>query len=426
MDELEKAFSQPVILHYQEDDILLLPEMVELSLDREATESNIDQTLQPQFGVQGFFNYVTDQVLQRRPAATEAYVVLNYTRSRLDSFLNRVARQYDHPPLAPVPLPEAGTFRPAKAGAMLDVDASRPVVIAAMLSAVDRDVALIVNEEAAPEISMDILKEALQGQLADFSGVAGVFVKDLQTGKELCYNCDVAFSGLSAMKIPVILAVYQKENSQPEPATRELINATFSESDPTVSNRVLSFLGNGVVTAGVGPVKAFVEALKLPNTFFLASYGQEPEEGWPTQSTTANSRTDIFTDPDPAHQTTPLEAGLLMEALYQCSHDGGMLRVLYPKELTSEECQDMLERMGEGGSGPRALLQAGMPEEARVAHLHGWTGSTHAEVATVYSKGGNFVLSVFFYQPAWLVWEEAEPTFEEIGSLVYGYFNPTN
>jgi beta-lactamase class A len=96
--------------------------------------------------------------------------------------------------------------------------------------------------------------------------------------------------------------------------------------------------------------------------------------------------------------------------------------LLYPQAITPAECEDTLTWLEQNEIN--TLLQAGMPENTRVAHKHGWADDTHADVALIYSPGARYVLSVFLYQPDWLVWEESAPTFADIGRLTYLFFNP--
>ncbi len=105
-----------------------------------------------------------------------------------------------------------------------------------------------------------------------------------------------------------------------------------------------------------------------------------------------------------------------------CRNNGGMLRLLYPHQLTPDECGDILGWLERNEIN--TLLEAGMPEGTRIAHKHGWAGETHADVALVYSPGARFVLSTFLYRPDWLVWSDSAPTFADIGRLTYRFFNP--
>lgn len=422
LNALAEAYTTPVTVYYEEESLLLMPEMVELTLDVEATAANLNEVLLAQTGVDGFLQYVLDEINRRDREPQDITPILSYSRERLDAFLNRVAQQYDHPPLAPVPLPEAETFRPPQPGTELNIDASRPLLISTLLSPVDHDVKLIINTEPIPDTSLQFLREAFDERLSTFTGIAGIFVKNLDTGQELCYNCNVAFAGLSTLKIGIVPAYFRELDTLPSPETTALITATLTESNNTATNLLLSEIGAGNPYTGALKVTQFLQELGLNNTFMAVPYDLKegiPEPGIVTE---ANARTDLNTDPDPYIQTTPLDIGLLLEALSQCAEGGGHLRLLYPQKITPAECQNTLSWLERNEIN--TLLQAGMPEETRVAHKHGWADDTHADIALVYSPGARYVLSVFLYEPEWLIWEESAPTFADIGRLTYLFFNP--
>ncbi len=422
LEKLSKAYTEPITVYYRDQELILVPEMVELSLDVERTAENLDQVILAQSGVEGFIQYTLSRTRREEFAPREIHPVLSYSRERIDGFLQRVAQQYDHPPLEPVPLPEAETFRPPQPGTTLDVDASRPRLIKTLLSPVEHEVELVIDVEPIPPASMEFLREALDTRLANFTGIPSIFVKDLDTGRELCYNCNVAFAGLSTLKIGIVPALFQKLDGPPDAETRQQIVATLSESDNTATNQLLAKIGAGNPYSGALEVTDFFQELGMDNTFMAVPYDMKEEIAEPSIQTPANSRTDFDTEPDPYIQTTPLEMGLLLEGLTQCTEDGGNFRLLYPDTLTPEECQFTLSWLQQNETN--TLLQSGMPAGTRIAHKHGWTGDTHADVALVYSPDATFILSVFLYQPEWLVWEESAPTFADIGQITYRFFNP--
>ncbi len=423
LELLDQAYKTPITVTYRSKVIQLLPDMIGQSLDLQATAANLDEALAGRSQSKDFFIYVLDQILRREPEAKEVPAIVLYSRERVDAFLERTAQKYDHPPQAAVALPEAGTFRPPREGTELDIDASRPLLIQAILAAKpeERQVDLVVHTEPAPPASMELLETAIQGSLKDFNGVAGIFVKDLTGGQELCLNCDTAFAGLSTLKIAIVTDLYRLLDAPPSPQLTSLISETLTESDNAAANQLLARVGTGDPYNGAKHVTEFLQSLGLQSTFIAVPYDLKEDTPPPDIVTPANSRTDINTNPDPYIQTTPLEMGILLEGLYQCTNDGGFLRMLYPQQITPQECQNVLTWMGQNEIN--TLLGAGMPEGTHIMHKHGWTGDTHADVALVFSDGGDFILSVFLYAPDWLVWKESEPTFAAIGQLTYRFFN---
>jgi len=178
-------------------------------------------------------------------------------------------------------------------------------------------------------------------------------------------------------------------------------------------------IGGGDSYQGVENLTASMNYLGLLDTFVAAPYD---EESAVAIVTAANSRTDITTHPDPQMQTTPLDMGLLLEMIYQCSQGGGALLAAYPDSLTVDECDQMVEWMSMNRID--SLVEAGVPVGTRVAHKQGFTGDTHADAALVFSPGGDFALVVFLYRPQWLEWDESAPLIADIATATYNYFNP--
>ncbi len=418
---LAAAYAAPMTVYYQDEVIILVPEMVDLSLDVESTAVNLDEAMVTRSGMRGFLNYINVDILKRETPEQNIQPILLYSRERLDAFLERTAQQYNHAPLDAVPLPEAGTFRAPQPGRSLDIEASRPILIAALLSPAQEEIHLVIKTEPALPASMSILQTALEGQLADFTGVAGIFTKDLNTGRELCYNCEVAFSGLSPLKAAIVLALYQQTDGTPDAQTAAQIEALLTGGDTVATAPLLTQIGGGDPTVGAQNTTALLGAVGLDNTFLAAPYelteGVEP----PGIVTEANARTDFDTAPDAYIQTTPLEAGLLFEALEHCAKGGGVLRLLYPQAITPAECEDTLNGLKRSQTPP--MLTAELPEGTISAHKHGWAGATHAEVALIYSPQSTFLVSAYLYQPEWLVSDESAPTFAKIGNLAYRFFN---
>lgn len=415
---VEEAFTTPMEVTYQEQQLLLSPDSVELRYNAEETEATLDALLAAQRGLDGFVAHV----LRRPLDPVDVPVTVNYSEERLDGFLARVANQYDRPPQEPVPLPASLTFRSGQPGHELDIESSRARLAAALVLVTDQQVELVVRTEEAPPLDLDVLGQMLQSLLDDHEGmIPGIFVKDLQTGDELEINAGVAYAGLSVLKIAIIEETYRVLDDSPDVETTKLISETMTLSGNFTANLLLrDLIGNGDGYQGVENLTASMRHLGLVNTFMATPYD---EEVIPAMIVTpANSRADITTEPDPYMQTTPLDMGLLLEMIYQCGQGGGALMVAYPGAFTVNECNQMIEWMS--ANRIDSLIETGVPVGTKVAHKHGWTGDTHADAALVFSPGGDFVLVVFLYRPQWLEWEEGNPLITEISTATYNYFNP--
>lgn len=422
---IEQAYTIPITVTYAGQVIgPLLPESIELRVDIQATAQNLDETIASGSGGLAFAQYLFDTVRGREPAKTVVPAVVLYSRERVDAFLQRTAQKYDHPPLGPVALPESGTFRPAAEGTTLNSEASLPLLISAILSPdpAKREVALVVATEPAPEVSLDILEQALTAALAGFRGVFSIYAKDLESGSELCLQCDVAHTGISTIEVATALEIYRMREIPLDNETAGMIDVMLATGDSTAADGLLSALGGGDFYSGAQQVTDGLWSLGLRNTFVsapLSTGGAETTEA--SITTPANTRTDLATQPSPTVQSTAVDIGILVESLYHCAQGGGMLRALYPRAITPLECEELLGRMHQ--SSERPLLLGALPTGMRVAHTRSIDGSTYAEAALVYGPGTPFVLAVLMYQPEWLLVEESEPTFSQIGMLTYRFFS---
>jgi hypothetical protein len=182
-------------------------------------------------------------------------------------------------------------------------------------------------------------------------------------------------------------------------------------------------LGQDSAAAGVEVLNGTLYDLGFVNTFMATPYDTENLPRYIV--TPANSRTDLTTNPDPYMQTTPLEAGMLLEMIDQLSQGGGTLRVAFPGAFTAEEGQSIIDLMAENHEA--ILLEGGLPDTAQIAHKHGYVADTHANAAIVLNEeGADFCLAVFiYYENGWLG-ELSFPIFADIATATYNYFNMDN
>ena len=419
LNALEVAFATPVEVICQDQPLSLAPNSVELRYDAEETAANLDATLSTRGGLDGFIAHV----LHRPLGPVDVPVAVSYSDRRLDGFLARVAQQFDRSPQEPVPLPESLTFRHGQPGYELDVEASRARLSVALVSATKQQVELVGRTEEASSLSFDVLEQLLQSLLDDHVGlIPGIFIKDLQTGNELDINANVAFAGLSVLKIAILEETYRALDPPLGPEITDWVSDTMGITSSNFKANLLlrDVIGNGDGYQGAENLTASMNYLGLVNTFMATPYDEQVVP--PTIVTPANSRTDVTTNPDAYVQTTPLDIGLLLEMIYQCSQGGGTLMVAYPEDLAAEECAQMIEWMSRNRID--SLTEVGVPVGTQVAHKHGFTGDTHADAALIFSPGGNFVLVAFLYRPEWLEWEESAPLIADIATVTYNYFNP--
>jgi beta-lactamase class A len=413
--DLETALAQEIVVTYQEETLRLPPASVGFRFDPEATRAAIDQALAERRGFGGFIAHVL-----RRPRESPALpAVTVHSTDALDAFLSDVAEEYDRPPRPPVPLLSQLSFRPGQSGYQLDMDASRQQLTDALRSAVDHEVALVVQVEDAPPPRMVQLETMLTNLVEDFDGIPSIFVKDLQTGEELGINPDVAYAGMSVLKIALMVETYRTLDGALTVTQTTLLSYTIAESENHTANQLLADIGGGDADQGALTLTASMVRLGLVNTFMASPYDDEILSY--SIVTPANARTDLNTEPDPHMQTTAQDAGLLLEMIYQCSQGGGALMIAYPESFAPEECREMLTLLT--ANRIDSLIEVGVPPGTPVAHKQGLIPDTHADAAIVFSPGGDFVLTIFLYHPTWLDWDVSNPLMADIATATYNYYN---
>jgi hypothetical protein len=359
--------------------------------------------------------------------------------------------------LPSLPYPGTVDFQPGSTGVALDIERDIPVVESALRSTSRRAAALpleTIPPLAPPFQHLEILlKQTVQ--LSGFDGVAGLYLQDLgnaqeinfalQQGQPLPVPPEVAFSGASIIKIPIMISVFKRLDGTPDPETERLLREMIEES----GNETADWLMERIIDPKRAPlmVTEDMQALGLENTF-LAGYFHPGAPVLALYETPANRRADSLVDPDVYNQTTPAEIGRLLASLYRCRQpeggdaQGGSTTVssssqgatstsglAFPAEITREECERMLAYLA--GNKTPYLIESGLPEEVEVVHKHGWVSlfeviNTIGDAALVSTPAADYVLVVFLYHPDLLLWDPASALVAKLSQAAYNYFVARN
>ena len=430
---LLEVYSLPVELRYNDNVIHLNPAVVGFELDLESmlAAADLERTRTP-FWL-GFWDYLWG----RKTTPADIPLRSSYSEARLRAYLqDEVAARYDLPAKPPVPVAGSVNFIPGELGTALDVERAILPIESALRSTTQRVVNLPLRRTLPPRPSITNLEILLKQtiDLAEFDGIVGLYMLDLQTGEEIDFayqggveypvNPDVAFTTASIIKIPILISTYRRIDGEPDPETTDLIEKMIVES----GNEASDWLMERVIDPLRAPllVTEDMQALGLENTF-LAGYFYLGAPVLALFETPANSRTDINTDPDVYNQTTPSDMGMLLEDLYQCAETGGgALTAVFPGEITQAECQTMISYLMRNKMP--SLLEAGIPEGTPIAHKHGWVTfngiiNLIGDAGIIYTVGGDYVLVIFLYHPTQLLWDPSSSLVGQLSRAVYNYFN---
>jgi beta-lactamase class A len=417
MELLGEAISQPVKLNYLNESLLLHPQDIGFQFNANDMLEAVNR-LNPETS---FWPGFADYILNGGPPPADIPLQASYDEQQLRDFLANIADEYDSPLQEPNANAATLTFVAGRADQRLDIEASLPLVAGALNSATDREVDLVVNLGPPPrQPGLWMMGQMIEGILGDFAGFYSVYIKDLATGEEFADDADVAYAGMSILKIAIMMEAYRHLDGPPDVDTTKILSETMTLSGNFTANLLLRLtIGDGDAYEGVRRLNESMRYLGLVNTFMATPYDEDVL--LQHISTPANQRTDVSTNPDPFMQTTPQDMGRLLEMVYQCANGGGTLIAAYPDQLTPDECQAMIEIMSENRIGE--LIEAGVPEGTRVAHKHGWVGDSHGDAGIVFTPGGDYVLCIYLYHTDWLEWEVSSPLMARISEATYKYFN---
>jgi beta-lactamase class A len=413
---LGQRAAEPLAVYFDDQRILLRPQTLGFQVDVEGMLANAKQYDTPA----NLLRYLVGRGI-RRPLAP-VNVPLRYTvdQDALNTWLADVAQRYNRAPQRPQPVVSTLSVSPGQPGLELDLNPSRERVIAALTNLEDRTVRLALRESSAPPVDMEALKELLAARLEQFPGIASVFLHHVPSGDEVAINADVAYAGMSTMKIFILSELYRKLNQAPNIETTKLITETMSQSGNFTANLLLRIIGDDSSDAGVQVLNQSLRKLGLKNSFMATPYDRKYVTP-PRVATEANSRSDLNTHADPYIQTTPRDIALGLEMLLSCTQGGGTLLAAYDDQYTPEECQQALDFIAL--NEVTALIAEGVPEGTKVVHKHGYAADTHGDVAAIWGPDGPYVLSVFLYRPPWLEWDLSRATMRDVSQAVWNYFS---
>jgi uncharacterized protein YraI len=260
---------------------------------------------------------------------------------------------------------------------------------------------------------------------------ASVFLMNLQTGHAFSVNPNVAYTGASILKVPVLVALYRRLTTAPDVNMAFNIGSMIVCSENTTSNTILSFLGDGDIGRGAAFVTETMRGLGLRQTVMsvgfrinnvAATLTPFPGGFTPPVVTGADQ---VSTQPDPEKQTTPADIGFLLAALYQCALDGtGPLVNIYRDQITVNECRQIIFVLKSVVGG--AMIPNGVPDDeidVQVAHKRGLIEEMNGDAGLVLTPGGDYVLVIMMRQPVYLNPTVSFPVAAEVSRLTYNAFN---
>ncbi len=289
-----------------------------------------------------------------------------------------------------------------------------------------------------------------QGFVPGTARQGSVYVEDLKSGEALTVNPDVIYSGVSMLKLAVLITFYAHHPETLNATQALLIARMMLCSDNNATNALMSTLANtgiqGSAETGAGLITKQITSdgfapFKMSRSFSNLSNPNPPS------SDPKNA------DADPYNITTPAVLGKLLSAVYHCARNepGGFndasthtgteaaaitaqatgeataaatVQALDASQITPEGCRHIMDVMRYDHLG--ALIEAGIPDGTLIAHKQGWDGETHGDVAFISTPGGDYIVSITLHQRSWLNYKASFPAMSEVSRMVYNAYNPTH
>lgn len=431
----EQAYSEPVVLFYQDSPILLNPDSIGFQLNSASMLAEAVSAGEQGSGFWGrFLNYMLGLEVS---AQQDIPAQFDYQRTALEALLQDIAARYDNTSAeANYDLQTLTTFTDTE-GYQLNVQEALPMVDAALRSPDNRVVSLPVESSDFARPGLSALRELIiayldaEGFLYDSpTSVASVYIQDLTTGEEMTILGDVAYTAASTIKVGILIDYFRVLNREPNDDDKFLMANSLLCSANSTSNLIMrDMLGGGDQFVGIASVSNTLQYIGARNSYLSAPFvdGSPDQQFGSIQPPETSPNPSFDTEPDPYNQTTPEDLGTAFSMIYDCAEYGTGLATAYPNgEITPNECQMMLELMS--ANDLERLLQGGIPQDVRISHKNGWFGETVGEAGVVFPPNGrDYVISVF-------LWEDAEdgfqdhltlwPLVEGISRAAWNYFAP--
>jgi len=413
---LRAIFERPILVYHGENRLVLRPEDIDFRVDAEEMVAAARAYDRGWNAIRNFLFYVTG----RSPIPHDIPLSYTYDREKLAAWINQQSAIYDHEPRPPTVNLEKLAFSPGEPGVRTEPGQTAINIIRGFTDPYDREArfALIVEQEEKP--GFEALENAMRARFEKFPGVYASYFQFLPTGEEIDIDADTAFSGMSTVKIGILLLTYM-DNDLPLPdnITKWIsITVTSPTASNAAANALMFHLGDGDVMKGVHRVTQFYQDFGLKNTFIAVPYNSNMTP--PIIRTPANTNPRYHTNPDLATQTTPRDMGILMAEIGRCAEGKGALLAAYPDKLTPEKCQELIWWLEQNPLG--YLIKYGVPEGTRIGHKHGYAPDTQGDVAIIYGPEGPYVLDIYVYQYGWVVWDMSNPLMADISRLVWNFF----
>lgn len=265
------------------------------------------------------------------------------------------------------------------------------------------------------------LTTLIEREVAGFNGTAGVYVKNLKTGKEATFNADTVFPTASTIKVPIMVGVFNKI----EKGELDYFKPLIYTSDKQLykgDDGLLSSLKDSTKVA-----LSIVQMLSITTSDNSASLWLQEMAGTGTvinqlmhetglEKTRVNSRTPGRESNREIYgwgQTSPREMASLL------------VKIRNGEIISRSACEEMYRILGTIYYDDRALSQ--IPPTVNTASKQGMVSAARSEVVLVNAPHGDYVFAVYTKNQKDTSWEksnEGRMLIVRLSALLWNYFEP--
>lgn len=159
---LLQAYTAPIVIVHRQEQIPVNPLDVGFSIDIDTMLNEAEAIRDAKSFWEGYVEYLLNRPLE--PKAVR--LIAAHDREALAGQLQRIADYLDKPATAPQLLTGAGSYQEGEPGYVTDVEASLPLAEMALYQPdpADREVELVIKDQAAIPFNIDVLAAELQAQ----------------------------------------------------------------------------------------------------------------------------------------------------------------------------------------------------------------------------------------------------------------------
>lgn len=320
-------------------------------------------------------------------------------------------------------------------GRILDVDAAVARIGRGLATGDAGPFTLTLSEEATPpRAPLARLREEVEALAAEWPGVVGFQLIDLQTGASVGLNEHTVFAGASTIKTAIMLNTYINLDDIGE-REQDLIAKMIGESDNLAANDLLAAAAGGQGTeyafVGADAMSAMLqEELGLKHTYLYIPFEATDYIRLYKPKFRCGPPGPVGAKPYTEHgnclRAEPASMARLYQLIDQCARNEGLLLERFER-LTAARCQEMLDHLA--ANDDRTRLAAGAPPGVRVEHKSGWIEDMQADAGIVRSPNGAYAIAIYIYRPlppGKYFWpdEVMAPVVAAFSRLAYTAYNP--